>query len=293
MTTPAFADRIAAAPISWGVCEVPDWGFQLDPERVLSEMRALGFAATEFGPDGFLAEEPTAKAAQLRTHGMTAVGGFLPVVLHDPDHDPLGEVETFVDACIAASAGVVVLAAATGADGYNQRPEIDEGGWKTLLSNLDTILEYAERRGVVATLHPHVGTMVERGPEVDRVLEGSRIGLCVDTGHLMVGGVDPVALAASHTSRVTHVHLKDVDATMAEAVLAGDLPFGDAVRAGIFRPLGDGDVDITSLVRLLEDAGYAGWYVLEQDVMLEAAPEGEGPVKDVRRCLAFLEKAVA
>jgi inosose dehydratase len=293
MTTPAFADRIAAAPISWGVCEVPDWGFQLDPERVLREMRALGFAATEFGPDGFLADEPKAKAEQLRSHGLSAVGGFLPVVLHDPSHDPLSDVVIFVDACLAAAAGVVVLAAATGADGYDERPEIDESGWATLLGNLDRIVEYAEDRGVVATLHPHVGTMVERGPEVDRVLRGSRIGLCVDTGHLMVGGVDPVALAASHTSRVTHVHLKDVDAAMAGAVLAGELAFGDAVRAGIFRPLGDGDVDISALVRLLEDSGYSGWYVLEQDVMLDAAPEGEGPMRDVRRCLAYLEEAVA
>jgi inosose dehydratase len=78
VTRAAFSDRLAAAPISWWVCEVPDWGFQLDPERVLSEMRSLGVAATEFGPDGFLAEEPAAKAQQLRRHGMTAVGGFLP-----------------------------------------------------------------------------------------------------------------------------------------------------------------------------------------------------------------------
>ena len=125
------------------------------------------------------------------------------------------------------------------------------------------------------------------------MLTGSRIGLCVDTGHLMVGGVDPVALAASHTARVTHVHLKDVDAELAEAVLSGRLAFGDAVRAGIFRPLGEGDVDIAALVRVLEESGYQGWYVLEQDVMLDAAPEGEGPMQDVRRCLAFLAKAVA
>lgn len=293
MTRPAFTTRIAAAPISWGVCEVPEWGYQLEPERVLSEMRSLGLAATEFGPDGFLATEPSAKAEQLRSHGMKAVGGFLPVLLHDPSHDPLPQVETFIDACLAAGARVVVLAAYTGSDGYDVRPELGEAGWTTLLANLDRIVDLAERRGVIATLHPHVGTMVERQPEVERVLSGSRVGLCVDTGHLLVGGVDPVALAKAHAARVMHVHLKDVDATMAAAVLSGELAFGDAVRAGIFRPLGEGDIDIAALVRVLETAGYAGWYVLEQDVMLDGVPEGAGPVESVRRCLNFLEDALS
>lgn len=293
MTRSVFTDRIAAAPISWGVCEVPEWGYQLAPERVLSEMRALGLTATEFGPEGFLATEPTAKAEQLRSHGMTAVGGFLPVLLHDPTHDPLPEVENFIDACQAAGAGVVVLAAYTGSDGYDERPALDEDGWTTLLANLDRIVDTAERRDITATLHPHVGTMVERQAEVERVLSGSRVGLCLDTGHLLVGGVDPVALAKAHTERVTHVHLKDVDATMAAAVLSGELAFGDAVRAGIFRPLGEGDIDIAGLVHILEAAGYAGWYVLEQDVMLDGVPEGAGPVENVRRCLNFLLDAAS
>ena len=49
-STPAD-QRIAGAPISWGVCEVPGWGHQLAPDRVLTEMREVGLAATEVGPD--------------------------------------------------------------------------------------------------------------------------------------------------------------------------------------------------------------------------------------------------
>ena len=84
--------RIAGAPISWGVCEVPGWGHQLDPDRVLREMREVGLAATEFGPAGFLPDDPAGKVATLAAHGLAAVGGFVPVVLHDPDHDPTREV---------------------------------------------------------------------------------------------------------------------------------------------------------------------------------------------------------
>src|SRR5689334_7534763 len=125
--------RVAGAPISWGVCEVPNWGHQLEADRVLAERRTLGLAATEFGPVGFLEEEPAAKAEQLASYGMKAVGGFLPVLLHDAAHDPMPEVDAFIDGCLASGADVVVLAAFTGVDGYDARPVLDGEGWATML----------------------------------------------------------------------------------------------------------------------------------------------------------------
>lgn len=285
--------RIAAAPISWGVSEVPGWGHQLSVDRVLDEIRELGLSATEFGPEGFLATEPAAKAEQLRRYGLGAVGGFLPVLLHDPDHDPLDRVSRYVDDCQATGANAVVLAADTGAAGYDQRPVLDELGWKTLLDNLDRIDELTRSRGVLASLHPHIGTMIERGDEVERLLSGARIGLCVDTGHLLAGGTDPVALTQAYVDRVVHVHLKDVDGPLAAEVAAGRLPFGDAVRAGLFLPLGQGTVDIAAMVSVLETTGYAGWYVLEQDVMLDAEPSDAGPIANVRASLDYLDEVAA
>ncbi|MEU9313785.1 hypothetical protein [Streptomyces sp. NPDC048256] len=88
MTT-SVLNRIAGAPISWGVCEVPGWGHQLAPERVLNEMREVGLAATEIGPEGFLPGEPDALAEVLAHHDLHAVGGFTPLLLHVPGHDPL------------------------------------------------------------------------------------------------------------------------------------------------------------------------------------------------------------
>ena len=285
---PVPVDRIAGAPISWGLCEVPGWGHQLSPDRVLSEMRALGLAATEFGPPGFLETDPGSRVAQLAAYGLGAVGGFHVAVLHDPGHDPLPGVDEFIDECLAAKAGMVVVAAGTGQDGYDARPELDEIGWQTLLTNLDRIADHAASRGLEASLHPHMGTMVETGAETQRVIEGSRIGLCVDTGHLAAAGADPGAIVAADPARVRHVHLKDVDSALAGQVVAGSLSFADAVRAGMFVPLGTGDVDIAGIVETLEDAGYEGWYVLEQDVMLPGEPEGEGPLADVRQCLGHL-----
>ena len=281
--------RIAGAPISWGVCEVDGWGFQLPVERVLREMHRLGLTATEFGPEGWLPQEPVARAQALREHGLTAVGGFLPVVLHDPGHDPAPELDAFADACVAAGATVVVLAAATGVTGYDVRPELTDEQWGTLCSNLDALHDRARARGLSLALHPHVGTMVEGADDVETVMARSRVALCLDTGHLMAAGVDPVPLAKAHAERVVHVHLKDVDAGLAAAVHHGSTSFSEAVSAGLFRPLGRGDVDVAGLVTTLEDRGYDGWYVLEQDVMLDGEPTGDGPVEDVRTSLAHLE----
>lgn len=281
--------KIASAPISWGVCEVPGWGYQLGPDEVLSQMRELGIAATEFGPEGFLPPAPADKARTLAGFGLRAVGAFVPVVLHDAAHDPVPEVDAALDGLVAAEAEVLVLAAATGLTGYDERPELDDDSWAVLNRRLDELAARAAERNIVATLHPHVGTMVERRDEVDQVLAGSSIGLCLDTGHLLVGGTDPVELAEQVPDRIGHVHLKDVDAELAEEVRRGARTYTDAVRAGLFRPLGQGDVRITDLLACLGRAGYNGWYVLEQDVMLPGPPEpGADPRGDVEASLTYL-----
>jgi inosose dehydratase len=281
--------RIAGAPISWGVCEVPDWGVQLDPDRVLREMRELGLAATEFGPQGWLPEEPLGRSSVLRDAGLQAVGAFVPVVLHDPEHDPLPGVARELDAFEAAGGDTLVLAAATGTDGYDERIELTDAQWRTLLMNLDRLAELARARGIRPTLHPHVGTLVERRDDVLRVLEGSTMPLCLDTGHLLIGGTDPAWLAGAYADRIAHVHAKDVSVAIAQRVRSGELTYTDAVRQGIYVPLGEGDVDFAAIVAALDGAGYDGWYVLEQDTILGEEPgAGAGPIDDVRASLEFL-----
>jgi inosose dehydratase len=282
------AGRVAGAPISWGVCEVPGWGHQLGLDVVLSQMRSLGLTATEFGPDGFLPADPYRRAAVLAAEGLQAVGGFVPLVLHDPEHDPLPALHRALDQLVESGAGTLVVAAASGVDGYEGRPELDGSGWQRLLAGLDRVAALAATRGVQATLHPHVGTMVEGPDDVERVLAAASIDLCLDTGHLLIGGADPVQLARTAADRVAHVHLKDVDAGLAAAVREGRSSYVEAVSAGLYRPLGAGDVDVARVVGELESRGYAGWYVLEQDVVLAGPQDADRPLADVRASLEFL-----
>jgi len=281
--------RVAGAPISWGVCEVPGWGYQLPADRVLAEMAAVGLTATEFGPVGYLPADPGPRAALLAEHGLSAAGGFVPVVLHEP-----GALETVDRALDAFGSGhpVLVLAAATGQEGYDTRSDLDAGGWATLLANLDRAAARAAERGFTATLHPHVGTMVEGPDEVHRVLDGSGIPLCLDTGHLLIGGTDPAELARAAAARIGHVHLKDVTTAVAHKVAGHEISYADGVSGGLYRPLGQGDVDVAGVVSALEAAGYQGWYVLEQDTILDGPPRDEGPVRAVRESLDYLRGLV-
>lgn len=290
--TPA-ATRIAGAPISWGVCEVPNWGYQLSPQQVLAEMQEVGLSATELGPDGFLPADPHQLAGVLDAHHLAAIGGFTPVLMHRAGHDPLPEIERILAGYDATDAEVLVLSAVSGLDGYDTRPVLDDDGWSRLLTNLDRISRLASEHDVRAVLHPHVGTMIESGSEVQRVLEGSSIALCLDTGHLLIGGTDPAELTRQSPDRIAHTHLKDVDSAMAAKVQSSRLTYTEAVAQGMYRPLGTGDVDVEAIVGTLQSHGYEGWYTLEQDTILTEAPRGEGPVGDVRTSADYVRGLLA
>ena len=267
----------------------------MEPSRVLREMSELGLGATEFGPDGFLPMQPDLKASILKEHNMIAVGGFVPVVLHRADHDPVPAVKKELESYKAAGAKVLVLAANSGIDGYDAKlPVLTDDDWQILFNNLNRLQQIAAEVGVKAVLHPHVGTMIETQDHVMRVVAGSTIPFCLDTGHMIIGGTDPVAFAQNHAGRVAHSHLKDVDLSWAKKVQNNELSYYDAVVQGMYRPLGQGDVDIRAIVRSLIKSGYTGWFVLEQDNVITAEPGvNQGPMADAKASVEFLRGVIA
>ncbi len=288
-----FGTRVAGAPVSWGVIEVPDWGYQMGVERVLREAEALGLTAMEAGPEGFLPQDPEEMSRALREHGLSLVGGFVPAVLHDPDRREaeLASVEGRARFFSGAGADVLVLAATTGSEDYGEAAELDGKAWDALFESLAAAEEIAAVHGLTVALHSHFGTVIETDDQLRRFLDGCDTGLCLDTGHLVLGGSDPVEIAGLAGERVSLAHLKDVDRSLARRVAARELTFKEAAAGGLFRPLGGGDVDVGEVIGRLERSGYGGWYVLEQDTVVETEPaEGEGPVADVRESLAYLRR---
>jgi len=285
--------RIAGAPVSWGVIEIPDWGYQMPADRVLKEVSSLGLPAVEAGPEGLLPTDPAEVSDLLAGYDLGLVGGFVPAILHDPARreSELALVERRAEFFAAAGADVVVLAAMSGSESFGELVELGDGAWKTLFESLKMVEEICARHGIAVSLHHHYGTVVERDDQLKRFLEGSEMGLCLDTGHLAIGGSDPVEIAELAGPRVNHVHLKDVDLEVAGRLAARELSFKEAAQKNAFRPLGDGDVDVGGVVDRLESSGYRGWYVLEQDSVVEREPqEGEGPVVEVRKSLDYLSE---
>jgi inosose dehydratase len=282
--------KLAGAPISWGVCEVPGWGRMLPPERVLTEMASLGLSATEMGPVGYLPPDTEEVRTLLASHGLGLVGAFVPLVLHERSLDQARAVLEEVMPLVAALDGEVLVAAAVTDAAWSPRVPLEAADWRRVSENLETLSELAAERGVGLALHPHAGTLVETAEDIDALLAHGEVDWCLDTGHLAIGGADPVEFVRSHAERIVHVHLKDVNLALAEQVRSDGLSLVEATRLGLFRPLGDGDASIDEVVGELDHRGYERWLVLEQDTTLtgEEPPVGRGPVLDVRRSIDYL-----
>jgi len=284
------AARLAAAPISWGVCEVPGWGRQLPADRVLEAIRSLGIAATEAGADGFLPDDGDELRSTLAAHDLTLVGGFLPVVLHERSalETTLARARAQVER-FARAGGSLLVTAVVVDDAWSPRVPLSDDDWHRIVDGLHALDDVCGERGLRQAVHPHAGTLVETRDDVARLLEESDVRLCLDTGHFAIGGVDSVALARETAHRVGHVHLKDVRADIAAVVRAGEASLRDATRDGLFVPLGDGDAPVAETDAALGEAGYDGWYVLEQDAVIDDAADADGQTADVRRSLEFLK----
>lgn len=285
-------NRIAGAPITWGVDGSPGWGHILQPDRVMAEMKSTGLRATELGPDGFLPTDPDEMTDYVGGYGLHVVGGFVPAVLYRPDL--VDEELTYVDRAsrqlAAAGSKVLVLGPSSHFAGYDTSIDMDDGEWAVFIENLTRLQDVVGETGLITALHPHWGMAIANGAHVERLLESCDVGLCLDTGHLYLAGTDPVEIARLATDRIHHVHLKDVDGAWAERVQSGEAKFRQSVIDGMFEPLGEGAVDIAGVIRLLEANGYRGWYVLEQDVSLDHDPaSGQGPKADAELSVQYLQ----
>ena len=289
-------DRVAGAPITWGVDGSPGWGHLMDRDRVLREMVEAGLSATELGPDGYLPTDRDELADYLAGYELSIVGGFVPALLYRPDRieGELAYVDRASEQLASSGSKVLVLGPSSHLDGYDTSVDMSDEDWGIFLANLERLREIAGSHGLETALHQHWGMAIERRHQAERLLESCDVGLCLDTGHYFLAGVDPVDIVGMAKDRVHHVHLKDLDDAAAEKVRAGEVAFRQAVIDGMFKPLGEGDVDIAGVIRRLEAAGYTGWYVLEQDCSLDVEPaDGEGPAADAEVSVNFLRRLAA
>jgi inosose dehydratase len=290
--------RVANAPVSFGAFEITVGIVPGVPSgvEVLAAISGAGYEGTELGPPGYLGDRDTLGPALAR-HGLELVGAYVPLALSQADPD-LGELAATLELFDAAGArGARPVLADAGSDERGRLPGraandralgLDEAGWRTLADGVAGAARLARSRGYEPTFHHHAGTYVEAPWEIERLLELTDVGLVLDTGHLLLGGGDPVAGLRDWRARIDHVHVKDCRLAVLESVIAEGADMETAWRRGVFCELGTGDVDLDAFVREL--AGYEGWLVVEQDRIPAAGEEASEAAAAQARNRAWLHR---
>lgn len=268
--------RIATAPVSWGIWEMTiDRPDLIPPQTYLETIVDMGYTATETGPPGYFAPSAAEAAERAGRAGVELIATFLPLRLDDPAgfEEDLGALDRTVEVLEATGGGVVLLADMETPDraraaGSEERRRATAWSAETVdraAERLQRATDIVRARGLEAALHPHAATHVESESETEQMLERTDIALCVDTGHAVVGGGDPVALAQRHAPRLRHVHLKDVDGALLQRLARGEVDMDEAWPLGIFCEFGAGVVPLGDFLALPEVRLLDGFGVIEQD----------------------------
>ena len=290
-------EPIGCVPIVWNNADLRDLAPLVPAATVLDETARLGFAGTQHGiglPEG----DELRRALAERDLRFAELYSALPAgpdgLLDGAEEIAWGDLER-----LQAAGGEVLVVALDGSPDRDaicgrvhgtDAPRWPDAAFDRLASLLDE-LAGAARQGVTVAFHPHTATWIEAPDEVDALVErlpATRAGLCLDVGHYLVGGGDPVSAFERFGSLVRHVHVKDVDPSVLQRLRAGDIDgFGGAVRERIFTEAGNGALDLAGVVRALEGIGYAGWLMVEQDSSwlppAEAAAVGKRVLDYARR----------
>lgn len=291
--------HIANAPCSWGVLEFDGMERSAPCAQVLDEIAATGYTGTELGDWGFMPTDPASLSAEIGSRGLSMLGAFVPVRLGDASTHAAGidtAVRTARLLAATAPAPLVVLADDCGTDptriarvGRVIRDDSLSGeAWTTFARGCETIARAVrDATGLRTVFHPHAASFVETPWEVDEVMQRTDpalVGLCLDTGHLMLGGGDPLEMYRRYAARVWHVHFKDFDPRVFERTRGASWNYFESMRQGIFCELGRGGVDFAAMLRELRAHGYDDWIVVEQDVV----PGMGSPAESARRNREFL-----
>lgn len=285
--------RIAAAPVSWGVFEqTGDDPRQLGPEQMLDQMAQAGYAGTELGPPGFFGEAQV-MAERLAARGLSMVGAFLPLRFSRAEHigadlewmsgvlDLLeaGRPDEVMPKAVLADASVEPQRMRW-AGQIDAHPEValSDDRFAVFIDNIQRAGELARSRGFDPVLHFHAGSYCESSSEIHRVydaLDLDLVGMCLDTGHALFGGADPLELLETYGEAVRLVHIKDCDLELLAEVCRSGGGMTEAWDRGVFCELGQGTAGLEVFLEALKVRDYAGWITVEQDrfVKDEDTPE--------------------
>jgi inosose dehydratase len=296
---------VANAPISYGAFELT---VGIDPNvpdgaAILEAVSSAGYAGIDLGPVGYLGDG-AALGKGLAAHGLGLAGAYLELPFSDASEleAMMPELDAMLDTFDAisefqlglppkptiADAGAEHRRNAPGSGRSNPTSGYSPAEWDAFAAGLARVVERCRLRGYEPTFHHETGTYVESPEEIAKVLEISDVGLCLDSGHFLIGGGDPVEHLRTWAGRINHVHLKSASIARFNEVVAEKLPTTAIWEREVFPVLGEGDLDCDAFISTLKDIGYSGWLVVEQDILPQTAERFERAIADQQANRAFL-----
>ena len=284
---------LGIAPIAWTNDDMPDLGKENTFEQCVSEMALAGFTGSEVGGKYPADTAVLKKALDLR--GIRICNQwFSSFLISKPYEDTEKEFIKATDFLREMGAKVIgVSEQSYSIQGKMEQPVwegkyiMDDQEWKLLAEGLNKLGKIAKDKGMTLTFHHHMGTVVQTEEEIDRFMEmvdPELVFLLFDSGHLSFAGIDPEKVLKKYVNRVKHVHLKDIRREMVEKSRNERWSFLNGVREGVFTVPGDGDVDFAPIFRILEEAGYEGWVVVEA----EQDPAKANPLEYAKNARAYI-----
>jgi inosose dehydratase len=261
---------VANAPVSYGAFELTVGILPNVPDgaTVLDDVAAAGYAGIDLGPMGYLAPKDRL-AEELGRRRLGLAGGFFEMPFSDPDA---------MSAALEGLESLLDVFDAVDAEDPKPRPTLaamsdrsvifDAATWKRFAGGVESAVARCRGRGYEPTFHHETGTQVESPAEIEKVLELTTIGLCLDSGHLLLGGGDPVQAIRDWRPRINHLHLKDARRSVVQEIIRDAAPVSEIWKRKAFCRLGEGDLDVDAMLESIRGF-YSGWMVVEQDTLPE------------------------
>ena len=286
--------KLGIAPIAWTNDDMPDLGKENTFEQCVSEMALAGFTGSEVGNKYPKDPEVLKKALELRGVGICNQW-FSSFLITKPFEEVEKEFRaqlTFLKAMgakvIGASEQSHSVQGQMDTPVFGHKYEMNDEEWDTFCTGMNKLGKIAkEEYGIALTFHHHMGTVVQSLAEVDRMMENTDpeyVSLLFDTGHFTYCGEDPLEVVKKYVHRIKHVHLKDIRPEVVEQVKKENMSFLAGVRAGAFTIPGDGCINYDPIFKVLEDAGYEGYMVVEA----EQDPAKANPLEYAIRARKFI-----
>ena len=299
------AIAVANAPVSYGAFEITVGHDPNVPDgvQVLDHVAGAGYAGIDLGPAGYLGTGERL-GELLAERGLGLAGAYLELPYADPGAleqalPALDELLSTFDTVRSYLPGPPPRPTLADAGSLERRSRpfrsagerslgLDSDGWHRFAHGLASVVGRCRDRGYEPTFHPETGTYVEAPWEIEEVLNISDIGLCLETGHMMLGGGDPVALLRDWGDRVNHVHLKDASLAIRNQIVADGAQATEIWSREAFPRLGSGDLDVDAVLDGLRGMSFGGWLVVEQDILPRSAKRFARAAAEQRLNRAFL-----